>query len=138
MRSRMRAVSFSEKAPCLSQFESEPPGEPIPIPAPRPQTLDSLARGRRAYQRMKCGECHGADGRGAGPAAWTLVDDLGQRVFAFDFTRGWKMKGGSSPEDVYRIFHTGVDGTPMPSYADVISEEESWDLVNYTRSLFVE
>ena len=120
------------------RFEREPPGLPITIPAAPPVTADRIARGRHVYQRMQCGQCHGGDGRGRGPQARTLVDDLGRRVFPFDFTRGWKMKGGSSPEDVYRTFHTGLDGTPMPSYHDVIGEDDSWDLVHYTRSLFVE
>jgi len=30
---------------------------------------------------------------------------------------------------------TGVDGTPMPSFADVVKPEEAWDLVHYLRTL---
>jgi hypothetical protein len=30
---------------------------------------------------------------------------------------------------------TGLDGTPMPSYADVIKPEDAWDLVHYLRTL---
>jgi len=120
------------------RFASEPRGVAIEIPAEQPATEASIARGRRVYVRMGCVECHGREGRGDGPAARTLTDDLGQRVYPFDFTRGWKMKGGSSPSDVYRTFHTGIDGTPMPSYHDAIDEPDSWDLVHYTRSLFVQ
>ena len=32
---------------------------------------------------------------------------------------------------------TGLDGTPMPSFADVIKPEEAWDLVHYLRTLQV-
>ena len=32
---------------------------------------------------------------------------------------------------------TGVDGTPMPSFADVIKPEDAWDLVHYLRTLQV-
>lgn len=120
------------------RFAEEEPGVPIVVPAAPPASDASIARGRRVYARMQCGTCHGRTGRGDGPAASTLVDDDGERVYPFDFTRGWKMKGGSSPEDVYRTFHTGIDGTPMPSYHEAISESESWDLVHYTRSLFVQ
>jgi hypothetical protein len=30
---------------------------------------------------------------------------------------------------------TGLDGTPMPSFGDVIKPEEAWDLVHYLRTL---
>ena len=33
---------------------------------------------------------------------------------------------------------TGLDGTPMPSFADNIKPEEAWDLVFYLRSLMPE
>jgi len=32
---------------------------------------------------------------------------------------------------------TGLDGTPMPSFADVIKPEEAWDLVHFLRTLQV-
>ncbi len=118
------------------RFAEEPPGVPIVVPAPPPTTAESVARGRRVYEQMRCGVCHGASGRGDGHTAGTLADNHGRRVYAFDFTRGWNMKGGSSPEDIYRTFHTGIDGTPMPSYHEAIGEADSWDLVHYTRSLF--
>jgi len=33
------------------------------------------------------------------------------------------------------VFMTGLNGTPMPSYVDSISEAEAWDLVHYIQSL---
>jgi hypothetical protein len=30
---------------------------------------------------------------------------------------------------------TGLDGTPMPSFADNVKPDEAWDLVFYLRSL---
>jgi len=36
-----------------------------------------------------------------------------------------------------KIFLTGVDGTPMPSFGDVVKPEEAWDLVHYLRTLQV-
>jgi mono/diheme cytochrome c family protein len=32
---------------------------------------------------------------------------------------------------------TGVDGTPMPSFADTISQNDAWDLVHFLRTLQV-
>jgi DMSO reductase family type II enzyme heme b subunit len=45
------------------------------------------------------------------------------------------MKGGASPEDIYRTFMTGLDGTPMPSFIDDLVEEQRWQLVHYIQSL---
>ena len=45
------------------------------------------------------------------------------------------MKGGSTGEDLYRVFMTGLNGTPMPSFADTIKPDEAWDLVHYMQSL---
>src|ERR1700690_3612909 len=36
---------------------------------------------------------------------------------------------------IYRVFITGLTGTPMPSFADSISPEEAWDLVHFIQSL---
>jgi mono/diheme cytochrome c family protein len=30
---------------------------------------------------------------------------------------------------------TGLDGTPMPSFADNLKPEEAWDLVHFLRTL---
>ena len=44
------------------------------------------------------------------------------------------MCGDDEPR-LYRIFMTGFDGTPMPSFADVIKPEQAWDLVHFLRTL---
>ena len=42
---------------------------------------------------------------------------------------------GDADRDLYRIFMTGLDGTPMPSFSDNIKPDEAWDLVFYLRTL---
>jgi mono/diheme cytochrome c family protein len=42
---------------------------------------------------------------------------------------------GTTNEDVYRIFMTGLDGSPMPSFADQLQPAEAWDLVHFLRTL---
>src|SRR5437867_3812845 len=44
-------------------------------------------------------------------------------------------KCGDTDRDIYRVFMTGLDGTPMPSFADNIKPDEAWDLVFYLRTL---
>lgn len=95
---------------------------------------DSIELGSAIYLTMGCNQCHGEGGKGDGPAAKTLFDDWGDKIEPFDFTSG-ALKGGASPSDVYRTFTTGLNGTPMPSYQDVLSNEDRWHLVSFILSL---
>ena len=102
---------------------------------PPPPTLPLVERGRGVYERMKCGQCHGADGRGDGIAADTLNNSDGSESHVFDFTYG-VYKGGDDPLDVYRTFVTGLDGTPMPAFDQSLPDEtDRWALVYYCLSL---
>lgn len=120
------------------RFKEEKPGEPIKITAETPDTPDSVARGKELFQKtLKCVECHGVEGRGDGPSASTLRDNLGNPIRPFDFADGVRFKCGSTDEDLFRIFMTGLDGTPMPSFADYLDGNQAWDLVHYLRTLMV-
>ena len=55
-------------------------------------------------------------------------------VWPFDLTKG-HMKGGTTGADLYRVFMTGLNGTPMPSFVESIAPDEAWDLVHYIQSL---
>ena len=99
-----------------------------------------LAEGREQYQAMECSKCHGEFGRGDGTSASTLEDDGSFPIRAADLTENWKFNGGGSVEDIFRRLRTGLDGTPMPSYQDVvdagvITEEQLWSVAHYVRSL---
>jgi cytochrome c oxidase cbb3-type subunit 2 len=102
------------------------------LASPPPPTEEMLVAGREVYARMECAKCHGEDGRGNPDNP--LEDDYGRPIVAFDFTTG-TYKGGISPQDVYRSFTTGLDSTPMPSYADSLDETERWQLVYYCLAL---
>jgi hypothetical protein len=48
--------------------------------------------------------------------------------------------GGGTVEDIYRRLRTGLDGTPMPSYADalaanLVSDDQLWAVSHYVKSL---
>ena len=80
---------------------------------------------------MQCAMCHGERGLGDGSSSPTLQDSWGDKIVAFDFTSG-PLKGGSTPEMIYRTFMTGLDGTPMPSYESAMPEvQDRWDLVSF-------
>ena len=118
------------------RFKFETPGDVIVIPPEPPNTADSVTKGKAVYVQMKCAECHGADGKGDGPSAPTLRDNWGNPIAPRDFTLGGTaMKSGPAPQDIYKAFSTGLDGTPMPSYADFLTPDQRWDLVHYVMSL---
>jgi len=117
------------------RWVNEKPGTPIQIPPEPEVTADRIKAGREVYARVQCWKCHGVTGEANGPSASTLQDDLGRPIAAYNFTEGSRPKCGSSDQEIYRIFMTGLDGTPMPSFADNIKPDEAWDLVFYLRSL---
>jgi cytochrome c oxidase cbb3-type subunit 2 len=120
-----------------TRWQTDKAGTPIAIPPETPATIESILHGREVFDRMQCWKCHGPEGRGDGPSALTLTDSKGNPIRPYDFTTGERFKCGVSNHDLYRIFMTGLDGTPMPSFADNIKPEEGWDLVHFLRTLQV-
>jgi len=118
-----------------ARWQTDKAGTPIAIPTETPATIESILHGRELFQKMECWKCHGPEGRGDGPSAATLTDSKGNPIRPYDFTTGLRFKCGVSNHDLYRIFMTGLDGTPMPSFADNIKPEEGWDLVHFLRTL---
>jgi mono/diheme cytochrome c family protein len=117
------------------RWQTEKPGTPIQIP-PEPEiTPDRVKAGQDVFNKVQCWKCHGVQGMANGPSASTLQDDLGRTIAPYNFTVGARPKCGSTDTDLYRIFMTGLDGTPMPSFADNIKPDEAWDLVFYLRTL---
>lgn len=108
---------------------------PISVGEPPPTTSESLAQGQQLYRDAECWQCHGDGGKGDGPSASTLKDDWGFPITPTDLTNPRSFKNGRSPQDVYRTLLTGLTGTPMPSYADSLAEEQAWSLAYYVLSL---
>ncbi len=103
-------------------------------------SADALRVGRQFYDSIGCRKCHGDQGRGDGPSAPTLKDDAGRPIFAADLAQNWRFNGGGSAEDIYHRLRTGLDGTPMPSFSDLLdqkflTDEQLWRLAQYVRSL---
>src|SRR6202167_5183315 len=117
------------------RWVGEKPGTPITVPPEPAVTPERIKAGREVFARVQCWKCHGVLGQANGPSAATLTDDLGRPIAPFNFTEGARPKCGDTDKDIYRIFMTGLDGTPMPSFADNIKPDEAWDLVFYLRTL---
>jgi mono/diheme cytochrome c family protein len=118
-----------------SSFEEEKPGAPVVIPPEPAATTESIRRGGELFQSMNCWSCHGKDGRGHGPSAASLTDNRGYPITPFDFTSGTSFKCGDSDQEMFRDLLTGLDGTPMPSFANALTPDQMWDVVHYIRSL---
>lgn len=113
------------------RFGDEEIDESINTPKPVPYSEESAEQGKKHYAKMQCGKCHGETGRGDG---WgkdkDMKDDLGRVIHARDFTPGI-YRAGNTKQDIYRIFVTGLDGTPMPGYENSLKPEQVYHLINY-------
>lgn len=107
----------------------------VQIPKAPPFTEESAKKGRQIFENNECIKCHGEFGRGDGPSAPTLEDDWGFPLHPANLTKPWTFRAGSSREVLFRTISTGFNGTPMPAYADAVSVEDRWHLVNYLHSL---
>lgn len=114
---------------------TEYPLEVLTFNQPIPATPQSLALGRAAYIKMQCDNCHGAFGKGDGISSELQHDDFGNYVHTTDLTNASDFKFAQSAQDVYRIFSTGMNGSPMPSYAGTLQDSDRWHLANYVWGL---
>lgn len=128
---RLAVVAFIKTF--SSRFKDEHV-EPAMIKEPLRATAELVARGKDLYRAARCFQCHGEDGKGDGEAAADLTDDLRFPTRPSDFTRG-QFKSGSTVRDIFRTMTLGLDGSPMPSFADSMSEEERWAISYYVLSL---
>jgi cytochrome c oxidase cbb3-type subunit 2 len=113
------------------RFSIESRGTPVVVPNPPPVTSELLKEGVKLY-KQDCAQCHGAKGEGNGPAMSNVIHGSRPR----DFTRGL-FKRGSRLQDIYLTLRTGLDGTPMLSFARVLTSQQSWAVAAYVRSLIV-
>ncbi|OHC76417.1 MAG: hypothetical protein A3G18_03555 [Rhodospirillales bacterium RIFCSPLOWO2_12_FULL_58_28] len=96
---------------------------------------ESIAKGKEIFEKTKCWECHGKLGRGDGQKAFDRKDDWGFPIRIRNVTLPWKIKAGNEVEDIFMRFSTGINGTPMPSFAKTLNETDRWYLANFIKSL---
>ncbi len=86
----------------------------------------SVANGGHLY-REHCAVCHGVAGYGDGPAA------AGLRPRPADLTA--KHTADHTAGDLFWWLTHGIRGSAMPGFADRLSEDERWDLINFLRAM---
>ena len=109
--------------------------EPVPLPSAPTATNESIELGKKLYEETGCVKCHGTLGRGDGPSAPTLTDDLGHPIRAANLAQSWTFRGGASREDIFRTMSTGLNGTPMPSFLESLTPEQRWAITDFIGSL---
>lgn len=111
---------------------------------------ETIAAGRKAFLTLGCSKCHGEDNKGqtewispeflaaqaALPEAQRIkinYDAWGSPAPAADLTARM-LHGGRRPIDIYRRIYTGINGTPMPAFAE-IDPATIWHLVHYVQGI---
>ena len=91
------------------------------------------ARGEQAYVRAGCAKCHGEDGRGEG---WRPKQEgpTGE-VAPTNLTEPWSFRGGAQIDDIALRILGGIDGSPMPSFADSVSRNDALVIAAYVLTL---
>jgi len=115
-------------------FVEEPAQPPIYIGEPPKPSAELVRHGADVWQQSKCWECHGKEGKGDGEKAAGLKDDFGFPIPPANLTTG-QFKSGPSVKDIFRTVSTGLNGTPMPSFSDTVSEDDRWALSYFVLSL---
>lgn len=98
---------------------------------PVPADAQSVASGKEIYAgKGICAQCHGDTGKGNGPSG------VGFDPRPRDFTNPTWQKARTDGE----IFVSINEGTQfgMMAYANSLTDDERWDLVNYIRTLVIE
>ena len=127
----------SEAVPTVVNRWVEAQGSEVsPLTSQPVFTMEHVARGKEAFlsDKWNCLKCHGADGRGQTKdnLAGNLKDAWGNPTRAADLTSGI-LHGGQRPIDIYRRIYSGINGTPMPAFANALKEDPdtAWDLVAF-------
>lgn len=119
-------------AGCASGGNVSPSGSQTPDTIPteyasleNPLDASAAAEGAKVFQ-TNCQACHGAAGKGDGPAASSLVPppaDLAQL--------------GQSASDAYLFWRisTGVPGTAMVAWRGVLSQTQIWQVITFIHTL---
>jgi mono/diheme cytochrome c family protein len=116
------------------QFSEDEAPPPVDVTHPPEVTAARVAHGHQLYETAGCASCHGASGRGDGPAASSLTYKSGAPARPRDLRIGRFHRGTRVPE-IYLTLVTGLDGTPMASFAKVLSADDLWDVAMYVHEL---
>lgn len=87
----------------------------------------SLAAGQKLYT-THCAMCHGATGAGDGVQA-SKYTPRPSNIMDVEW------KHGPSDGEIFTVIRNGVPKTAMAPFSKKITERQTWDVVNYIRSI---
>ena len=125
----LKSVAPAWRDPAFAGTEIDFPDPPRGMMASKPQFLLWGLAGRELFA-TSCTGCHGYGGKGDGPIATTLTDNWDRPIRPADLTRPY-VKRGYDIRDLYRAPATGLNGTPMPSFAEAYGPEQVWGLAAF-------
>lgn len=134
-RDRWAVIAYVKSLSKRWQEEKDFQEPAVVVGEPTLPDAQTLVAGKEVYAKMQCAKCHGPLGKGDGPSAAELTDDNKLPIKPRDFSDASQFVAASDARGVYQTFTTGLDGTPMPSFADFLKEDERWHLVWYVMSL---
>jgi len=105
------------------------PPPPAEIFSTKSGILAAAKKGRVLYKQA-CYLCHGENGAGDGPSAETLTDDNDLPIAPANLNLPY-VKGGKTIKDLFRSITTGLDGSPMPGFGQVFTDQQRWEMVAY-------
>jgi mono/diheme cytochrome c family protein len=104
-----------------------------PVAARSTRPAASLPDGKQLYDK-NCAHCHGAKGDGNGFGAPHLTPpprDFTAAQFKFRTTATGALP---TDDDLFRVISRGLNGTGMPPWQYLLTDEERWALVDYIKT----
>jgi putative copper resistance protein D len=89
-----------------------------------PYAVTSVAAGLNHYEQ-NCTACHGVSGHGDGPLAPSMPVTQKPADLSAPHT------ALHTPGDLYWWITHGMAGSPMPGFADVLTNDDRWDIINF-------
>jgi mono/diheme cytochrome c family protein len=114
----MTSVSFAAVPDPLSASDAKT------LKSPTPYSKTSIDKGKRLFLQ-NCTGCHGDDGKA----------ELAVIAEATNLTEPKGYKDGTTEGELFRNIRDGA-GSQMPPFKDTLNEQQTWDLVNFVRSLW--
>jgi len=114
----LASVSFAAVPDPLSAADAKT------LKSPTPYSKTSIDKGKRLFLQ-NCTGCHGDDGKA----------ELAVIAEATNLTEPKGYKDGTTEGELFRNIRDGA-GSQMPPFKDTLNEQQTWDLVNFVRSLW--
>jgi mono/diheme cytochrome c family protein len=114
----MTSASFAAVPDQLSAADAKT------LKSPTPYSKTSIDKGKRLFLQ-NCTGCHGDDGKA----------ELAVIAEATNLTEPKGYKDGTTEGELFRNIRDGA-GSQMPPFKDTLNEQQTWDLVNFVRSLW--